>query len=545
VDANSASFVAQGLALSPHVPFGRQTLGAIGLMAIYVALERISSIHDYKGLPFTAWDPGLGLAFALLILRPAMAAPALFMGIVVSEAMVLHSTLSWPAILAFALIVVAAYAVTAGAIRKTGNFDPSLHNLGDVAILLGGGLAGAIASGFLLLTLLIAIGDLGFGDIAPAGWPHIVGDTIGIAVVTPLVLKLSVRRQNWNIRGLATIWPEAGCFLLFSAVFAWLLAGAPSRESLQYLYILFVPVMIAAVRQGLLGASVSLAATQAVLILIFDWLDIESQNFTAYQTFMLGLTSTGLFVGAIVSERDATRLRTQAMERETARATRFNLVSGMAAALAHEISQPLTAARARARTIERLIEMKDLARATEHLPPLVAQIDRAAEILQRMREFLRRGDTERKLAAWSDIAHGAATLLAPLARERNVRIDWSGDEALPPIHCDRIQIEQVIVNLAVNALDALSGSGESDRRLLIAARKDDRMLEVLVQDNGPGIDPTIARSIFDAMTTTRSDGLGLGLAICASILEFHNGRLWLETSRPGHTEFRFRVPFGT
>jgi signal transduction histidine kinase len=524
---------------------GRYVLGVGALTALYVALERVSSIHDYKGLPFTAWDPGLGLCFALLIVRPALAAPGLFFGIVIAEALVLHGALSWPAVAAFALIVAGCYGAAAHAVRGTAGFDPALHDLRDVAILLAGGLAAAIASGFLLLILLISIGNLAVADIGPAAWPHIVGDTIGIAVVSPLVLSFWTLRPGWRMGGFEAIWPELACFLLASAVFASLLIGAPTRESLQYLYILVAPVMIAAVRHGLLGASVSLAATQAVLIAILGGVGIESPNFTAYQTFMLGLTSTGLLVGAIVSERDATRRRTQAMEREAARAARFNLVSGMAAALAHEIGQPLTAARARARTIERLIELNDIPRATEQLAPLVAQIDRAAEILQRMREFLRRGEMERKPVAWEEIANRAATLLAPVAREKNVRIEWSSEEALPPILCDPIQIEQVVVNLAVNALEALSASSESDRRLRIAARVADRMLEVVAQDNGPGIDPDIAASLFDAMTTTRQDGLGLGLAICASILEFHHGRLWLEASRRGHTEFRFRIPFGS
>lgn len=523
---------------------GRHVAAAIMLSAAYVMLEWISSIHEYKGLPFTAWDPGLGLLFAAMILYPAVGAPALAMGIIASEAIVLQSILDWQRMTALSLIVTTVYLCTAIAVRKSKKFDSAIPRLSDIMLLIGAGISGALVSAFLLLTFLILAGNLTTADIIVAGASHLIGDIIGIAVISPLCLRL-VRQPALRLRipALPAIL-EGAVALAILAIFAWLSARPEGPNTLQYFYLLFVPVVFSAVRHGLTGASVMLAITQAALVIVLDRIEADASKFNDYQTLMLILTGTGLLVGAITSERDAARHQAKAMEWESARAARFNLVSGMAAALSHEISQPLTAARARARTIVRLIENNDLARTVENLGPLVAQIDRAADILQHMREFLRRGSPERKRVHWHEVIAGARSLIAPLASEKNVKLEFSARTPVLPVYCDRVQIEQVLINLISNAIEAITSSGQVNGIVAITAAVADeqKMLEVSIRDNGPGVDPSIMSKLFNPMTTTRDDGLGLGIAICASILDTQNGRLWLDRSEKGHTEFRFRLP---
>lgn len=523
---------------------GRDATLVLALVVAYVLLEWMSSIHEYKGLPFTAWDPGLGLLFAVMVIRPAAGTIALFLGIVAAEALVLESTLDWPHIVMIAAIVPISYLFVLTVTQRLFGFDISLSRLRDVMVLFSIGITGAIISASFLISALIFTGTFTHVDIIPAAIPHLVGDLIGIAIITPLALQFLPLVKSRVMPLPSGMVYDLLCYLAAISLFAVLAGNSETGDSLQYFYVLFLPVVFAAVRHGLSGAMVTLALTQAALVLVLDWLEADASKFTDNQTLMLVLTATGLLVGSIVSERDLARRRAQAMEWTAARAARFNLVSGMAAALSHEISQPLTAARARARIIERLIEMNDLARTRENLPQLVAQIDRAAEILQRMREFLRRGQPDRRPASWDEVAKGAQILLAPLATERRVTIELTREDNLPQILCDRVQIEQVLVNLGSNALDAISSGGRHDGRISIHAvkAKDDHFLEISVRDNGPGIDPSLAGSLFNAMTTTRQDGLGLGIAICASIVESHHGRLWLEKSQPGETEFRFRIP---
>ncbi len=537
----------QGDALNYFKPALRRMLWGALLTAAYMALEWISSAHEYKGLPFTAWDPGLGLLFAALIVRPLLAIPALFAGVIGAESLVLQTGLGWSQLVASAIIITGVYAAIAHLVRNAFGFDPSLPRLLDILLLLGGGLAGAMTSAALLLAMLISSGNIAMSDMLPAAWPHIVGDAIGICVVAPLFLKIVTKfRFRISFDPKRYVW-EAASLAIAIAVFAWFAGRPQSRENLQYLYLLFIPVVLAAVRHGLTGASVMLALTQAALVIILDWVDTDTAKFTEYQTLMLILTATGLLVGAIVSERDMARQRVQVMEWEAARAARFSLISGMAAALSHEISQPLTAARARARSIERLVDMNDIVRLRENLGPLVSQIDRAADILQHMRDFLRRGSPSRKLESWAKISSDARALLAPLAAEKKVALQIVEGAGMPGVLCDKVQIEQVLINLAGNAIAALSSSGRENGEIYMSAQLsgNGRQLEFSVRDNGPGIEASVAENLFNAMTTTSPEGLGLGIAISVAIIEAHHGRLWLEESRPGHTEFKFHLPVGT
>jgi len=120
-------------------------------------------------------------------------------------------------------------------------------------------------------------------------------------------------------------------------------------------------------------------------------------------------------------------------------------------------------------------------------------------------------------------------LLAPLAETKRIALSIAPLNGLPAIECNRVQIEQVIVNLAGNAIEAIAETGQTDGRVSIEARVADdlQMLEIAVRDNGPGMDPLMAEHLFNATSTTRPDGLGLGIAISVAIVESHRGRLWL------------------
>ena len=159
--------------------------------------------------------------------------------------------------------------------------------------------------------------------------------------------------------------------------------------------------MTAAVRHGIDGACVALAIAQLGLVAFLHWYGFELSRFTEYQVLMLLLTVTGLIVGGLVSERqaahveaEAARLRLHELGAQAARTARLNMASGMAAALAHEINQPMTAARALARSVQELMRSpeRDLGRVERNLTSMIEQIDHAGEVIKRMRELLRRGE---------------------------------------------------------------------------------------------------------------------------------------------------------
>jgi len=382
--------------------------------------------------------------------------------------------------------------------------------------------------------------------------PLLIGDTIGIAVVTPLLLRFSVR-ERFEARRLLSPAPEIVLYLLLIGIALWLIIGSEEANGFRLFYLLFVPVVIAGVRHGLDGACFSLAVTQFSLIGILHLSGYDAAKFTEFQTLLLVLTVTGLIVGVVVSERrNSDRIAADAKARlaerqaEAAQVARVNLVSGMASALAHEINQPMTAARALGRSAQLLLRTSgsDLSRADNNLTTMLTHIDHAGEILRRMRNFIRRGHPQISTIRTRDLLEDAMTLAQAEASARGVRVDLDASADLPDLHGDRVQLEQVVLNLVHNAVDSIAVARQSDGHVHVMAHRcaAPPRVEISVLDNGPGIDGELADRLFDPLTTTKQDGLGLGLSICASIVEAHGGRVWLQSGKPGATEFRFSVP---
>jgi C4-dicarboxylate-specific signal transduction histidine kinase len=268
---------------------------------------------------------------------------------------------------------------------------------------------------------------------------------------------------------------------------------------------------------------------------------------------MFVLTATGLIVGVVVSERRyADRLvreagvRLKEMEAEAAKAARLSLVSGMASAIAHEINQPMTAARAFSRSAEHLLSAPhpNVARAAENLAAMTAQIDHASGVIRRMREFLRRGTPQLSTLDFPALLREALLLVRGEAEAERVRLDLDLPRDLPPAHGDRVQLQQVVLNLVRNGIESVSRARPSDPHVRVVAYGDEtrRELVIGVADNGGGLDAALAERLFAPLITTKHEGLGLGLAISASIVEAHGGRIWLQSGEAGATEFRFSLP---
>jgi signal transduction histidine kinase len=436
-------------------------------------------------------------------------------------------------------------------VARSLDLDPRLDRMRDVALLLCAALVGALFVGLALNLFLAGVGSVGVEQIARETVPMLVGDLIGIAVVAPLVLRSSRPSARSRVTDLSFV---AGVLAaaLVAAIAIFLVLREGDQRAYQAFYFLFVPVVFVALRNGLDGVCVMLAATQLALLAGLNLYGYDAEAFINFQTLMAVLTATGLLAGAVSSERDAAsraarraRERLKERESEAARADRFHLVTGLASSLSHEINQPMTAARAYARTAQKLAEapQADIARVRDYVNRCVEQIDQAGEILRSTREFLRRGEPGRSLVDPATILQDCLLLLRPKATQKRVRIVA---ESLPVgllCYCDRVQIQQVLMNLIDNSIAALAEQGRTDGVVSATLRAaDNRMVEFSVRDDGPGVDPEFAARVFEALATTKEDGLGLGLAISSGIVEAHGGRIWLENAAPGATEFRFVIP---
>ena len=419
-------------------------------------------------------------------------------------------------------------------------------------ILLVAGACGAILAALLLSLLLLLDAQLESSDVLVASGPFLVGDIIGMAVMTPLTLRLVTGSRPLSLGRLRDLVPELLLYAVLVAASLWIIAGAQTVDGFKFFYLLFLPVMVAAVRYGLDGACVGLALTQFGLVGILHLYGFDARTFTEFQILMLVLTATGLIVGVVVSERkNADRLiqeaeaRLKEKEAEAAAAARYNLVSGMASALAHEINQPMTAARALARSAQHILGTPDpdLPRAAGNLTTLIAHIDHAGSVVGHMRDFLRRGRPHMSTLDLRIMLDDALSLVRAQASAHGITIELDAADDLPPVYGDRVQLQQVVLNFVHNAVEAITGARQ-DGRIKIAATRfaAPARVEISISDNGPGIRKELTDRLFAPLTTSKFEGLGLGLSICAAIVNSHGGRVWLHSGQAGATEFRFSLP---
>jgi signal transduction histidine kinase len=233
------------------------------------------------------------------------------------------------------------------------------------------------------------------------------------------------------------------------------------------------------------------------------------------------------------------------MQAELARVQRSTIMGEITASIAHEINQPLTAIVANANSGLRWLTNKspDLAEAQSALRRIVADGHRASEVIASIRGMFRSG---RRANAYYDVNALIREVLALVTGElktNKVETQLELGEDIPKILADRVQLQQVVLNLMMNAIEAM-GSVENGARVLgvNSELRDGRDILITVKDSGPGIEPANLDRIFDRFFTTKSNGMGMGLSICRSIVEAHNGRLWAEPDvRPGSV-FRISLP---
>ena len=253
-----------------------------------------------------------------------------------------------------------------------------------------------------------------------------------------------------------------------------------------------------------------------------------------------------LFTGFVrdISERQRTRQRLQELQAELSHVSRVSEMGQMASALAHEINQPLAAASNYLNAARRLGVRRDPAQAgliDEALEKAAGQVERASQILRRLRDFIRKGEPE---LASEDIAklieEGSAIALVG-TRERGVTVRLEAAARLPAVLVDKIQIQQVIVNLMRNAVEAMEQSPRRELTLEAFLAPDARNVIVRVTDTGPGLVPEVAERLFQPFVTTKAQGMGVGLSICRSIVEGHGGKLLAEANPGGGTIFSFTL----
>lgn len=234
---------------------------------------------------------------------------------------------------------------------------------------------------------------------------------------------------------------------------------------------------------------------------------------------------------------EAARVRGEQIEH----AQRLSLMGEMASSLAHEINQPLAAILSYARGCERRISAgTDLESIKTGVERIAVQAERAGAIVRRMRDFVQKKPSVQEPIDLTEIIRDALLLFEPTAQSRNISVEAQTPDGACRVYADRLQIEEVLLNLMQNALEAI---GERDEgRICVSLEQLDHKLRVGVTDNGGGVAPGSIPLLFEAFFTTKANGLGLGLSISLTIVEAHGGHLGVETDQPGQTTFWFTLP---
>ena len=223
---------------------------------------------------------------------------------------------------------------------------------------------------------------------------------------------------------------------------------------------------------------------------------------------------------------------------------RISIMGELAASLSHEITQPIASARNNARAAQNFLDMQppDLGEIREAVACVVGDVDRAGDIIDRIREQIKKAPPRKQRCDLNGAINEVIGLTRSMIVRNGVSVQTQLADALLPVQGDRVQVQQVVLNLILNAVEAMGSVEAGARELLIRTEHDDAGVLVTVRDSGPGIDPTHLKRVFEPFYTTKSGGTGMGLSICRSIIDAHGGRLWAEANRPRGTVFQFTLP---
>jgi PAS domain S-box-containing protein len=232
------------------------------------------------------------------------------------------------------------------------------------------------------------------------------------------------------------------------------------------------------------------------------------------------------------------------LESDLAHMNRVSVMGELAATLSHEITQPITSARNNARAALHFLNIQtpDLSEVREALACVVDDADRVGDIVERIRDHIKRAPPRKARFDLNAAINEVIALARSIITKNGVTVQTRLADGLFAVQGDRVQLQQVVLNLILNAVEAMGNIEVGARELLISTEKEHTGILVAVRDSGPGIDPALFNRVFDAFYTTKSSGTGIGLSICRSIIDGHGGRLWTEANEPSGAVFQFTLP---
>jgi signal transduction histidine kinase len=505
----------------------RHWLIGLGFLTAYVALDYVSYVKPYRDVGITPWNPPAGLAIALVFLEGLPVVPFVLLAPLLADALVRHIPLPLAADVLGSLLVGSTFVAAGLALQRMSHFDPRFRKVRDVLTVVAVAASTAIFAAGILVALFLATGLLMRDEALIVMWKSTVGDMIGILTVLPLVL-LWRTHQPWPA---LDVWMPLQLLSIVAALV--IVFGYQDATAFQLFYLLFLPVLWVALTHGPPGAVTALAAVQIGIVIGAEIRFGADPGFSALQVLMTALVITGLIVGAIVAEREDAAARLRDQQAALNRTLRIRSAGEIAATIAHEMKQPLTALATYGGIAAKALRDGDTGLATRAVEKVESESQRAATVLTGIRDLLRQGAINKAEvdidAAFAQISE----LLRGDLGKRGVALTFSIEDRVPPIIADPVQLQQALHNLVVNGAEAIESAGRQGRVTVRAVRSGDHDIRIDVEDDGPGFPPAYDITDPPPFTSTKSDGSGIGLTVVRSIAEAHGGRFNIRSSARG------------
>lgn len=511
------------------------------LIVAYFGLEWLTRVHELGELGITLWNPAKALALGLLLHQGLAYVPALFVAVLLVDLFIYSAAKSPTSMLATSFIVALGYAALAASLTYGLRFALGRPSLRNVISLLVTVPVGTFVIAGCYCGLLVASGELPLARFAEAV-PHLwVGDTVGIVIVLPVAMAMM------QARPLATRLPvlirDGAIFLAGVAVALWLIFGFERATEFHFFYLLFLPAIWIAMRVGFAGAAIGICTAHLLLVAIISWGGYPVTTFMAYQLLVLALACTGLLLGIVVDERTRSDRLLRSQHAEMSRMARHATAGAMGVSLAHQISQPLSNVAMYLHVGRQLLSTRPTEPEPigEAIDKATSQLRLAKEVLQRLRDFVSRGTLRPTPTDIGALTRKVVALAEDDARAYGVSVRLE-TAPVPLLTVDALQLEQTLVNLINNAVDAVAETARSDGLVTVRVFGTRQSVRVEIEDNGPGVAEDVAGHLFEPFVTTKPSGMGLGLALCRELIVAHRGTIRWEPGPQHGARFIVELP---
>ena len=512
--------------------------------AAYLGLEWLTRVHELGALGITLWNPVKALGLGLLLLKGAAFAPVLFLAALLVDLFIYGAAKGAASTVATNAVVAIGYAMLAAGLTRGLGFALGRSNLRNVIVLLGTVPAGTFVIACLYCGLLVWFGDLPAGqywEAVPYLW---VGDTVGIVILLPVAMAVLGSAERWREAKPTALLIDAAIFLAGALAALWLIFSFERASEYHFFYLLFLPVSWIAMRAGFVGAAAGVCVVHLLLLAFISWSGYPASTFMGYQLLVLALAFNGLLLGAVVDERRGSDELLREQHAEVARMTRHATAGAMGVSLAHQISQPLSNVAMYLHVGRQLLADKpaDPTPVAGALEKATEQLRQAKDILERLRDFVSRGTLRPAPTDLGALTRKVVALAEDDARAHGVTVRLEA-QPVPPVMIDALQLEQTLINLINNAIDAAAEASRSAGSVSVRVATLDEVVRVEIEDNGPGVSDVVAKHLFEPFVTTKPDGMGLGLALSRELIGAHGGTIdWERVGPDGGARFTIELP---